>query len=760
MVDAGAGGGEANTYSSPAGSGTSYRVIRVKLGVDLPHKNIVEGTNITIDSTATTVTINATGGGNHDILSATHPDATVGAVARGDLIVGQTATPAWTKLALGASGTIPRSDGTDLLYSTATYPNTTTINRILFSSAANVIGEIATANNQILNTNGSGVPSFTATLPNAVQDNIIRLGTITLGVWNGTALLDAAVDNGITLNNITQVTTRLITSLTATNWRTFASNGSGSVVELANVAAGNVLRAGGTTALPNWGTVGEPELAEAMNFTPTGNWDWSTGIRGMPRGTTVPATCAIGDEFMDTDATSGQRHFLCEATNTWVLQGDGTGGGSALVTEFDGVSQSTDTKTYDFSEGGTGDFTIVESPADDFDVTINRTISAAWNGIQSLSRAGIAYDFQNSTDAVSNEVVRLQGADRATAANNDESYIGLRLENDTAAQVEAVRLVWVWLDIADASKDSRPEFHYWTGNTLRKLSFPAITVNDVVVVTTLAQTLANKILTTPTIASMVNATHDHQAAAGGGVLDVAAVTTGVFSVARGGSGAGTFTANGALYGNTTSAFQVTAAHTANGSLLIGDGSGVPTVATITAGNRIQITNSAGGITIASADSGEIQIPAVLKDTTLTNGSLDFLETGAYRIDYWEYAASTQDTLLLKCSVGFSLPQDFGSFIDAYFEYENESTGADTLILRMEGIAHNEVHAADLTIGSAPDTLVSATGPAANDLRQSTLQSTITGTFAAKDHIHLILYRPATDAGVMRYFKLIFRYLKS
>ena len=79
---------------------------------------------------------------------------------------------------------------------------------------------------------------------------------------------------------------------------------------------------------------------------------------------------------------------------------------------------------------------------------------------------------------------------------------------------------------------------------------------------------------------------------------------------------------------------------------------------------------------------------------------------------------------------------------------------------MEGIAHNEVHAADLTIGSAPDTLVSATGPAANDLRQSTLQSTITGTFAAKDHIHLILYRPATDAGVMRYFKLIFRYLKS
>jgi len=68
-------------------------------------------------------------------------------------------------------------------------------------------------------------------------------------------------------------------------------------------------------------------------------------------------------------------------------------------------------------------------------------------------------------------------------------------------------------------------------------------------------------------------------------------------VPGGGTGAGTFTANGAIYGNTTSAFQVTAAHTANGSLLIGDGSGVPTVATITAGNGITVTNGAGSITI-------------------------------------------------------------------------------------------------------------------------------------------------------------------
>lgn len=181
---------------------------------------------------------------------------------------------------------------------------------------------------------------------------------------------------------------------------------------------------------------------------------------------------------------------------------------------------------------------------------------------------------------------------------------------------------------------------------------------------------------------------------------------------------------------------------------------------VTAGNRIQVTGTTN-ITIASADTGEIQLPAALWDTTAsTNGTLDFLETGAYRIKYWEFAASTQDTLLMTCDVNFTIPQDFGSWLDVKFEYENESTGADTLIMRMEGIAHDEVHAADLTIGSAPDTLVSPTGPAANDLRQSTAQTTITGTFAPEDHVHLILYRPATDAGVIRFLKLTFRYLKS
>lgn len=58
------------------------------------------------------------GGTTHNVLSATHPDTTVGTVVRGDLVTGQGATPKWTRLALGASGRYMRSDGTDAGWST------------------------------------------------------------------------------------------------------------------------------------------------------------------------------------------------------------------------------------------------------------------------------------------------------------------------------------------------------------------------------------------------------------------------------------------------------------------------------------------------------------------------------------------------------------------------------------------------------------------------------------------------------------------
>ena len=53
----------------------------------------------------------------HNLLSATHGDTLAASVVRGDLIIGNS-TPAHSRLAIGAAGTFPRSDGTDIAWST------------------------------------------------------------------------------------------------------------------------------------------------------------------------------------------------------------------------------------------------------------------------------------------------------------------------------------------------------------------------------------------------------------------------------------------------------------------------------------------------------------------------------------------------------------------------------------------------------------------------------------------------------------------
>jgi hypothetical protein len=64
-----------------------------------------------------------------------------------------------------ASGKVLQGQGvgTASAFSTATYPATTTINQVLYSSAANTVSGLTTANSAVLATNGSGVPSITAT---------------------------------------------------------------------------------------------------------------------------------------------------------------------------------------------------------------------------------------------------------------------------------------------------------------------------------------------------------------------------------------------------------------------------------------------------------------------------------------------------------------------------------------------------------------------------------------------------------------------
>ncbi len=73
-------------------------------------------------------------------------------------------------------------------WSTTTWPATSTVNQLLYSSSSNVIAGIATATNGILITSAGGVPSIGSTIPSVVQGNITALGTIATGVWHGTVV--------------------------------------------------------------------------------------------------------------------------------------------------------------------------------------------------------------------------------------------------------------------------------------------------------------------------------------------------------------------------------------------------------------------------------------------------------------------------------------------------------------------------------------------------------------------------------------------
>src|SRR6185503_4032932 len=95
------------------------------------------------------------------------PSMLASASTTGQVLQGSTTgTPTWSTptypSASGTVGKIIRSDGTNNVYTTSTFPDTFSINTIPFASSANVIGAIAAANGGVLISSSTGVPSMLA----------------------------------------------------------------------------------------------------------------------------------------------------------------------------------------------------------------------------------------------------------------------------------------------------------------------------------------------------------------------------------------------------------------------------------------------------------------------------------------------------------------------------------------------------------------------------------------------------------------------
>lgn len=235
---------------------------------------------------------------------------------------------------VGATGTILRSDGTDWVATTATYPATTTINRILFSSANNVIGQISTVNSAGLLTDGSGVPGWVAytgtgapvlgtsptiTTPyiNAISDQTFQLPVM---AFTGVA---TAVNYIATVNSVTGVAPGFQFSGSDSNVSgVFTAKGTGGFTFYNNLggAGQTILHLTGVASAVNYLDITNSATAGQLGIIATGtdsNINYITATKGT--GTLVFANAGGAKNILTLNGGSSVVNYInIAASNTAV----------------------------------------------------------------------------------------------------------------------------------------------------------------------------------------------------------------------------------------------------------------------------------------------------------------------------------------------------------------------------------------------------------------------------------------------------------
>lgn len=212
--------------------------------------NTIGAGSITIAGSGSTLTTQLTGITNHAIQ------------------IGSSTSTLTQLAATVTTGQILQNNASaDPSWSTATYPSTTTINQLLYSSSANVVAGLATANRAVLTTGTTGIPALTAlatdgqliigSTAGAPAAATLTAGTgititnasnsITIAVTTGTGVVETLTGNSggaisPTAGNINTLGTGSIT---------IAGSGSTLTTQLTGLTNHNVLVGAGTTTITN-----------------------------------------------------------------------------------------------------------------------------------------------------------------------------------------------------------------------------------------------------------------------------------------------------------------------------------------------------------------------------------------------------------------------------------------------------------------------------------------------------------------------------
>jgi hypothetical protein len=190
-------------------------------------------------------------------------------------------------------------------WSTAAFPLTTTANQLLYSSAANTITGLPTANNGVLFTNGSGVPS-------------IGTAPVVAGGTGATSFIPYSVLCGGTTS-------------------------AGALQNVSGVgSAGQVLTSNGASALPSWQSLAFSSWIDQTTSVTMGvNSSYISDSSSLIT-FTLPATAAVGSEFQIAGKGSGGWK-IAQAAGQQINFGNvtttsGTAGYLASTNAFDSIT--------------------------------------------------------------------------------------------------------------------------------------------------------------------------------------------------------------------------------------------------------------------------------------------------------------------------------------------------------------------------------------------------------------------------------------
>lgn len=205
---------------------------------------------------------------------------------------GNAALPIWTTptypTASGSAGKVIRADGTNNVYSTATFADTYAASNILYSNGANTVTGLATANNGVLVTSAGGVPSIATDIPTAVTIGgayNYRAGGTDVTVSDGGTGVSSCTAYAVLCGGTTSTGALQSIASVGTAGQVLTSNGAGALPTMQNAAANNLVGCfkaykNGTQAL-SAATFTKVQLT-SEDFDVSGVFDSVTNYRHTP----------------------------------------------------------------------------------------------------------------------------------------------------------------------------------------------------------------------------------------------------------------------------------------------------------------------------------------------------------------------------------------------------------------------------------------------------------------------------------------------